>query len=423
MHWITALFVTALLAHLGASTWLAVRQIRAVRAHRRHVPDDFIGSVSEAEHARAADYTVARQRCNIWESCYDTIVLVWLTLGGGISAAGALAQHLVATPFVRDTLQLVIVAAVLAILALPFSIYRKFSIEQRFGFNRTTPRLFAADVARSWLLGLLIGGAIGLSVLSIMYWGGNGWWLIAWAVWIAISLLVTFIWPRLIAPLFNRFTRLDDDALKQRIDELAQRCGFSTRGVFVMDGSRRSAHGNAYFTGLGREKRIVFFDTLLSTLTPSQVISVLAHELAHFKLRHITQRLVISALMTLAGFAVLGWLATQAWFYRSLGVAEPTNAAALLLFGLAAPAFTWIVAPLMAAWSRRHEFQADDFAASYADAAELADALVRLYRDNASTLTPDALYSAFHDSHPPPATRIKRLRARAALATDSGTAR
>ena len=422
MHWFTVLFITSLLTHLAVSTWLANRQIRSVQQHRRSVPADFADAVSTAEHARAADYTIARQRCGILESCYDTAILAWLTVGGGIAVAGNLARTLAATPLIGGTLQVLIVAAALAVLALPFSIYRQFSIEQRFGFNRTTPALFVADHARGWLLGLVLGGIIVVVVLYIMQWSGHGWWLLAWGAWIALSLIATLIWPRFIAPLFNRFTRLEDAALQRGIDDLVKRCGFSTNGVFVMDGSRRSAHGNAYFTGLGREKRIVFFDTLLSALTPSQIISVLAHELAHFKLRHVAQRLAVMAMVSLAGFALLGWLSRKDWFYSSLGVNQPSDAAALLLFSLASPAFSWIVAPLMAAWSRRHEFQADDFAASHSDPAELASALVRLYRDNANTLTPDRIYSAFHDSHPPPAIRIQRLRERAAVQARAGIA-
>jgi STE24 endopeptidase len=246
-------------------------------------------------------------------------------------------------------------------------------------------------------------------VLWIMQEAGTAWWMIAWAVWMGFSLVLLWAWPRWIAGLFNKFVPLQDAALRERIDALLARCEFHARDIFVMDGSRRSAHGNAYFTGLGREKRIVFFDTLLQSLTPVQVEAVLAHELAHYKLRHIPQRLVVSGVVSLSGFALLGWLAKQAWVYDALGVSQPSNAAALLLFMLVLPAFTWIFGPLSAAWSRRHEFEADDFAAKHSDGRELAHALVRMYRDNASTLTPDPLHSAMYDSHPPPVTRISRL--------------
>lgn len=246
-------------------------------------------------------------------------------------------------------------------------------------------------------------------VLWIMATAGRHWWLVGWGAWFGFSLLVTWAWPRLIAPLFNKFSPLEDTALRARIDALLDRCDFRAKAVYVMDGSRRSSHGNAYFTGLGREKRIVFFDTLLDSLTPQQIESVLAHELAHFKLRHVPQRLVAGALLSLAAFALLGWLAGQDWFYAALRVPRPSDSAALLLFMVAAPAFTWMVSPLLAAWSRRHEFEADEFAARYSDAGSLADALATLYKDNATTLTPDPLYSAFHDSHPPPAVRVGRL--------------
>jgi STE24 endopeptidase len=299
--------------------------------------------------------------------------------------------------------------ALMSLLSLPFSVYRTFSLEQRFGFNRTRPGVFVADQLKGWALGLVLGGLLVAVVLWIMASAGPRWWIVAWLVWMAFTLLVTWAWPRLIAPLFNKFTPLEDVALRTRIDALLERCGFHTRSVFVMDGSKRSSHGNAYFTGFGREKRIVFFDTLLTSLTPPQIESVLAHELAHFRLKHIPQRLVVGALMSLGGFALLGWLSTRDWFYAGLGVPQASPAAALLLFLLVTPAFVWIVSPLMAAWSRRHEYEADAFAAEHADARALADALVTLYKDNASTLTPDPVHSAFYDSHPPPAARISRL--------------
>jgi STE24 endopeptidase len=300
----------------------------------------------------------------------------------------------------------------MALAGLPFSIYRTFVLEQRFGFNRMGPGTFVADQLKAWALGLLLGGAVAAAVLWIMASAGTAWWIVGWAAWLAFSLLVTWAWPRLIAPLFNKFAPLEDHALRERIDALLARCDFHAKAIYVMDGSRRSAHGNAYFTGLGREKRIVFFDTLLSSLGPAQIESVLAHELAHFKLRHIPQRLVVGAALSFTGFALLGWLSRQEWFYTALGVPVASDAAALLLFMLVLPAFTWIVSPVLAAWSRRHEYEADAFAAQHADARSLAEALVTLYKDNATTLTPDPLYSAFHDSHPPPGARIERLRSK-----------
>jgi STE24 endopeptidase len=409
MHPFSYIFLAALVAHLAVQVWLARRQIRFVAAHRGAVPAGFASVITAGEHAKAADYTVARQRLGLLELAYDALVLLWLTLGGGIAAIGRLAAAASGSPLLAGTLQVLGVMAVLSLLSLPFSVFRTFRLEQRFGFNRTRPGVFVADQLKGWALGLVLGGLLVACVLWIMTSAGPRWWVVAWLVWMAFTLLITWAWPRLIAPLFNEFTPLEDQALRTRIDALLERCGFHVKSVFVMDGSKRSSHGNAYFTGFGREKRIVFFDTLLTTLTPTQVESVLAHELAHFRLRHIPQRLVVGALMSLAGFALLGWLSAREWFYTSLGVPEPGPAAALLLFILVTPVFVWLVSPLMAAWSRRHEYEADAFAAEHSDAQALADALVTLYKDNASTLTPDPVHSAFYDSHPPPAARIARL--------------
>jgi len=411
MHPLTLAFLVALFAHVAVQAWLARRQIAHVMAHRGAVPAGFESAVSAGEHAKAADYASARQRLGIFESIYDAAVVLAVTLGGGIALLGDWVARFAQPGVVNGTLHVLAVFAVLTLAGLPFGIYRTFVLEQRFGFNRTTPGTFLADQLKAWALGLVLGGTVAAGVLWIMAKAGSGWWLVGWGAWLAFTLLVTWAWPRLCAPLFNRFSPLEDQALRARIDALLARCEFHAKAVYVMDGSRRSAHGNAYFTGLGREKRIVFFDTLLSSLGPAQIESVLAHELAHFKLRHIPQRLVVGAALSLTGFAVLGWLSRQAWFYTALGVPNASDAAALLLFLLAVPAFTWMFSPLLAAWSRRHEYEADAFAASHADGRSLAEALVTLYKDNATTLTPDPLYSAFHDSHPPPAARIARLRA------------
>jgi STE24 endopeptidase len=422
MHWFSAAFLTALVAQVLVTVWLARRQIQTVTRHRGRPPESFAGSVTPAEHERSADYTVARQRCSLVEAIYDAGVLLWLSLGGGISLLGEVVVGLVAAPIWQGTFHVLLVFAVVSLLQLPFALYRRFSIEQHFGFNRMTPALFAVDLLKGWALGAILGGAVIALILLIMDRTGDLWWLFAWLAWSTFSVLLMLVWPRLIAPLFNEFRTLDDQALKSRIEALVRRCGFAASGIFVMDGSRRSAHGNAYFTGIGHSKRIVFFDTLLASLTPSQVVSVLAHELAHFKLRHVTQRLALMIVSTLAGFALLGWLAQQTWFYSALGIASPTDAAALLLFVLVSPVFGWLLTPLLAAWSRRHEFEADDFAAVHADPSDLAAALVRLYRDNASTLTPDPVYSAFYDSHPPPALRISRLLARAGATSPAAAA-
>lgn len=417
MHPLTLAFAAALVSHLVVQFWLARRQIAHVKSHRSSIPAGFESVVTAEEHARAADYAGARQRVGMLEAVYDAAIVLWLTLGGGIAGCGRWVSGLGLTGIASGTAQILLVFAALTLLGLPFAIYRTFVLEERFGFNRTRPATFVADQLKAWLLGLLLGGAVATGVLWIMASAGSAWWLVGWAAWLAFTLLITWAWPRLIAPLFNKFSPLEDATLRARIDALLVRCGFHAKGVYVMDGSRRSAHGNAYFTGLGREKRIVFFDTLLSSLGPAQIESVLAHELAHFKLRHIPQRLAVGAAMSLAGFALLGWLSRQDWFYAALGVPQASDAAALLLFLLAIPAFTWIVSPVLAAWSRRHEYEADAFAARCSDASSLAEALVTLYKDNATTLTPDPLYSAFHDSHPPPAARIARLRTLGAAAS------
>jgi STE24 endopeptidase len=409
-HWMTIAFLAALAMHLLVQFWLSRRQTRHVAAHRNEVPPAFATAVSAAEHAKAADYTVARQHLGRLELAYDAIVVLVLTLGGGIAALGRLATAVAGpNPIASGTLHVLLVLLAMSCASLPFSVWRTFVLEARFGFNRTTPSVFVADLLKAAALGGLLGGGIVALVLWTMEASGTRWWLVAWAVWMAFSLLLLWAWPRWIAGFFNKFTPLTDAALRERIDALLARCDFHARDVYVMDGSKRSAHGNAYFTGLGREKRIVFYDTLLQSLSPVQVEAVLAHELAHFKLRHIPQRLLVSAATSLAGFALLGWLSTQAWFYVALGVDQPGNSAALLLFVLVLPAFTWILTPLAAAWSRRHEFQADAFAARFSDGPELGRALVSLYRENASTLTPDPLHSAFYDSHPPPVVRIARL--------------
>ena len=409
MHTFTYIFLCFLAAHVAVQLWLARRQVGHVASARSSVPPAFAGAVTPSEHAKAADYTVAKQHLGMLEVGFDAAVLLWLTLGGGIARIDALVGVLGAPPLVAGTLLVLAVFGSVALLSLPFGIYRTFSLEQRFGFNNTTPAVYLVDLAKGWALGLLLGGLVSACVLWIMSALGGSWWVGGWLAWTGFTLALTWAWPRVIAPLFNKFTPLEDPTLRSRIDALLERCGFHASGVYIMDGSRRSSHGNAYFTGLGREKRIVFFDTLVSRLAPPQVESVLAHELAHFRLHHVPQRIAVGILASLAGFALLGWLATQAWFYSSLGIPEASDAAALILFLLVAPVFTWLLTPATAAWSRRHEFQADAFAARYSDARSLSEALVVLYRDNASTLTPDPVHSAFYDSHPPPAARIERL--------------
>jgi STE24 endopeptidase len=418
-HALTYAFLFAVASHLFVQLWLSNRQMRHVRLHRDRVPAPFADSVALEEHQKAADYTIARQRLGRYELLWDTAILLTLTLGGVLQALGAVANSTALGAVAAGTVHVLLVFLLLSALSLPFSLWRTFRLEARFGFNRTTPRTFVVDLLKGAAIGGVLGGAVIATVLWTMSAAGQWWWLVAWAAWMVFSLVLLWAWPRWIAGIFNKFVPLQDTALRERIDALLARCGFMARDVYVMDGSRRSAHGNAYFTGLGREKRIVFFDTLLQTLSAVQVEAELPHELAHYKLRHIPQRLVVSAGASFAGFALLGALAHEPWFYQAFGVDAPSNSAALLLFLLVTPAFTWLAGPLAAAWSRRHEYQADAFAAEHSDGPELARALVRMYRDNASTLTPDPVFSVFYASHPPPVDRIARL-APAPMAASSG---
>ena len=409
MSWLTVLFIIALVTGTGLQLWLSGRQLKAVASHRGSVPEPFGQQISAAEHAKAADYTIANLRFRRIETVFDAAVLLALTLGGGLEVIDALWRR---TGWSQPWLGAAVVLSVLCltgVLGLPFSIWRTFKLEARFGFNRLTPGLFVMDRLKSLVLAALIGGPAVLVVLTLMGRAGPTWWLWAWALWLVFMLAMSWAWPVLIAPLFNTFSPLKDPALVSRIESLLQRCGFASKGVFVVDGSRRSAHGNAYFTGIGRNKRIVFFDTLLERLQPAEVEAVLAHELGHFRLRHVRKRLVVSILVSLCGLALLGWLAGQPAFYVALGVTTPSTHAALLLFLLAAPPFVLFATPLSSIWSRRHEFEADAFAARTASAPELVSALVKLYRDNATTLTPDPVYSAFYYSHPPALARITRL--------------
>jgi STE24 endopeptidase len=411
MQWLSAIFVLAVLAGVALELWLSRRQTAAVALHRARVPEPFAASVSAAEHAKAADYTLAKLRFGRLGALLDAALTLALTVGGGIAAVDALWRR---TPLAEPWLGVAVIASVAGIVQLvnlPLAAWRTFGLEARFGFNRTTPALFVADLARSLALAIVLGGPLLIATLLLMQRAGGWWWVWAWGLWLAVMFVMAWAWPALIAPLFNRFSPLKDDSLKARIEALLTRCGFTSRGVFVVDNSRRSSHGNAYFTGIGRHKRIVFFDTLLERLGTAEVEAVLAHELGHFRLRHVRKRLLVSLAASFVGLALLGSLARRAWFYTALGVPQPSTHAALLLFVLVVPVFTLFVTPLTALWSRRHEFEADAFATQHASAAQLASALVKLHRDNASTLTPDAWYAAFYYSHPPPLARITRLRA------------
>jgi STE24 endopeptidase len=410
----TNLFLVTLLGTTLARLWLSARQMRHVTLHRDAVPARFVDSVTLAAHRKAADYTIARARLGTVDIVVSAALLVAFTLLGGLQAIDDLLGQWIGAshPMWRQLALVGVVALIYGAIDLPFSIYRQFGLEARFGFNRMTPRLFVMDMVRGTLLGLALGTPLLALVLWFMASSGELWWLYAWFAWTAFNLLLLWLFPTVIAPLFNRFVPLEDVALKTRIEQLLSRCGFAAKGVFVMDGSKRSAHGNAYFTGFGSAKRIVFFDTLIERLAPDEIEAVLAHELGHFARKHVVKRIVWTFAASLAGLAFLGWLSTQGWFYAGLGT-DPTigtrDVFALLLFFLVLPVFTFPLSPLSSLVSRRHEFEADAYAASHANADDLIRALVKLYEDNASTLTPDPLHSAFYDSHPPAAIRIGRL--------------
>jgi STE24 endopeptidase len=410
MHAFTIAFLAALALATAMRVWLAVRHARHVQAHRRAVPPEFAGTVSLAAHQKAADYTVAKTRLGILDTLVSAALLLAFTLGGGLQVLSDLWARAFDPGGYALGIALILSAAfVTGAVDLPFSIVRTFGIEARFGFNRMTPRLFVVDLLKQVALGLALGVPLLLCVLWLMAKMGSYWWLYAWVTWMAFNLVILLIYPTLIAPLFNKFAPLEDAALKERIERLLAKCGFRAKGLFVMDGSKRSSHGNAYFTGFGAAKRIVFFDTLLSRLAPPEVEAVLAHELGHFKLRHVWKRVAWLFLGSLAFLALLGWLVDRPWFYVGLGVETRSTALALLLFFMTVPVFTFLLHPLGSLYSRKHEYEADAYAARHADAAELVRALVKLYQDNAATLTPDPVHSAFYDSHPPAALRIARL--------------
>jgi STE24 endopeptidase len=407
----TSLFLLALAVSLALQLWLARRQVQHVLAHRAAVPLHFADRIGLAAHQKAADYTAARTRLGVVDLLVDTMLLLAVTLGGGLAVIAAGIAALPLGPLLRDVALVVSVALLAGALALPLAWYRTFVIEERFGFNRMTPKLWVADLIKSTLL----GAALGIPLVSLVLWlmarAGSLWWLYAWLVWVGFQFLMLALYPTVIAPLFNTFKPLTDLGVKERVERLLARCGFTARGLYVMDGSKRSAHGNAYFTGFGAARRIVFFDTLISRLAPEEIEAVLAHELGHFKLRHVLKRAAWSAVASLALLALLGWLVGEPWFYAGLGVPGPAPryGVALVLFMLALPAFTFLASPLAAMYSRRHEFEADHYAARNASAPALVAALVKLYEDNANTLTPDPLHSAFFDSHPPAPARIARL--------------
>ena len=413
---VTLAFAAALLLSLAVKLWLATRQMRHVAAHRGQVPAAFAATVTPAAHRRAADYTLAKGRFGLIATAFGSAVLLGWTLLGGLDALNVALREALLMRWGAMPYQLALLAAVALIgglIELPLEAYGTFRIEEQFGFNRMTVKLWLADMAKGVVVGALIGLPLAALVLWIMRVSGGLWWLWAWGAWVTFNLVLLVLYPTVIAPLFNKFEPLADEALKARVQSLMQRCGFAAKGLFVMDGSRRSAHANAYFTGLGSAKRVVFFDTLLNRLSPGEVEAVLAHELGHFKHRHVVQRMVAIFGLSLAGLALLGWLASQIGFYVGLGVSPnmgaPNDALALLLFMFALPPFTFFFSPLMAHVSRQHEFQADAYACAQADGACLASALLKLHEDNAATLTPDPVYVRFYYSHPPATERLAAL--------------
>lgn len=407
----TLFFVAALALTTLVKLWLARRHLAHIAAHRAEVPEAFRAKVSLAEHHKAADYTSAKTRFGIVGALFDATLLLAFTVMGGIQFVADLCNGWFDGEMARGVATIVSVLLLSSLLEAPFGLYRTFVIEERFGFNKMTFALYLKDAFKGLLLGAALGLPLLFGVLWLMSAMGDYWWLYVWLVWMAFNLLVLFIYPTFIAPMFNKFTPLQDEAMKARIEALLAKCGFASSGLFVMDGSRRSAHGNAYFTGFGKTKRIVFFDTLLARLSGNEVEAVLAHELGHFKRRHVIKRIAATFAMSLGFLWLLGQLMQTGWFYEGLGVTTHTTALALLLFFMVLPVFSFLLHPLMSAYSRKHEFEADAYAAQQTDKNDLVNALVKLYQDNAATLTPDPLYSKFYDSHPPATVRIAHLQA------------
>lgn len=412
MHSFTAVFIGFFLLSFGLRFWLASRQIRHVAAHQNALPNEFSSQISLADHQKAAAYTIAKMRLARTQLFAEAGLLAWLSLGGGLQTLidlGLSQVWLADAPLLSGAVLLLSLGVLGGLIDLPFDWQRQFGIEARFGFNRQTPRGYLADLLRQLALGATLGIPLLLTVLWLMEAADAAWWLWTWAVWAGFNLFLLAIYPTVIAPLFNRFTPLPDPALLSRIEALLARCGFSSQGVFVMDGSRRSGHGNAYFTGLGRSRRVVFFDTLLAQLSPPQIEAVLAHELGHARLHHIRKRLLLMFGLSLAFLAGLAWLKDAIWFYQAFAVATPSNAAALALFFLILPVFSFPFSPLLSVGSRRHEFEADQFAVTHAQGTELISALQKLYSENAATLTPDPWFALFYDSHPKPTERIAEI--------------
>ncbi len=405
----TTIFILAIVFNLSLELWLDRRHANHIKAHRDQVPEAFQHAIPLAAHQKAADYTLAKLGFGFYEALISTALLLIWTLGGGLDLLDTQLTSLALPTLVTGVAFMLTVFLLMSILSIPTSLYQTFVIEERFGFNRTTKKTFFTDLAKQGLLLLVIGAPLSALVLWLMSNAGELWWFYVWATWMGFSLLMMWAYPSVIAPLFNKFRPLEQDELRQRIESLLSRNGFSSQGIFVMDGSQRSSHGNAYFTGFGANKRIVFFDTLLDDLEDEEIEAVLAHELGHFKCKHVIKNIVVMAILSLLGLAVLGWLIQHDWFYHGLGISQPSVHTAMLLFLLVSPLFTVFIHPVMSWMSRKYEFEADSFAAKQANPATLIQALVKLYKENANTLTPDPLYSAFHDSHPPAPVRVAHL--------------
>ncbi|OQK15795.1 peptidase M48 [Methyloprofundus sedimenti] len=409
MNTFTYIFLIALVLSYSVQFWLSRRQSTYVLKHRTQVPAAFTESITLEAHQKAADYTVEKGKLGDIDSVVGIIFLLLLTLGGGINLVFEFWADFQLSPIMAGIASLGSIFLIMSLFELPTTLYLTFVIEEKYGFNKSTVSQFVKDQLMQFVLVAIIGLPLLALILWVMQALGNTWWIWTWAILISFSLLLSWLYPTLIAPLFNKFTPLEDGALKDRINQLLDRCGFSSNGIFIMDGSKRSGHGNAYFTGMGSNKRIVFFDTLAESLDDDEMEAVLAHELGHFKRKHVIKMLVASSIMSLISLGILGWLITESWFFTGLGVDVPSNAAALLLFMLVSPVFTTFMTPISAYFQRKFEFEADDFAAEHAQASKLISGLVKLYKENASTLTPDPLFSAFHYSHPPAAIRIAHL--------------
>lgn len=405
------IFLFFLIASVLTRYWLSMRQLKHIQSHRGAVPKAFAEKISLKDHQKAADYSTTKLRFGRLTLAWETLWLLIWTLGGGINYIDTWWQGFAFSELWSGIALILSITLVMALLDLPFSLYTTFVIEEKFGFNKMTVKLWLTDLLKSSLLMLIIGVPLIAVILWLMNQAGAYWWIYAWSVWTAFTLVMIWAYPAFIAPLFNKFSALKDESLKNRIESLLQRCGFKSQGVFVVDGSKRSAHGNAYFTGFGNNKRIVFYDTLLDTLSENEVEAVLAHELGHFKRKHIRKSMIMSIVMTFAGFALLAWLLESDWFYAAMNIQNPSTHTALILFVMVMPVFTYFVSPLFSALSRKHEFEADDFAKQQSDYRALISALVNMYRDNASTLTPDPIHSMFYDSHPPASIRIAHLEA------------